>query len=98
MIEQRQECLHTGDEGALVRGEKLKVCSLQAYQINWLVDCAKDTLAERSKAVAQGAIPKGCGFEPHRCHFDLLQCKVALFHVSDASVPSSIQIHCRRLW
>ena len=28
----------------------------------------KDTLAERSKAVAQGAIPKGRGFEPHRCH------------------------------
>ncbi len=28
-----------------------------------------DTLAERSKAVAQGAIPKGRGFEPHRCHF-----------------------------
>jgi hypothetical protein len=26
-----------------------------------------DTLAERSKAVAQGAIPKGRGFEPHRC-------------------------------
>ncbi len=30
---------------------------------------ATDTLAERSKAVAQGAIPKGRGFEPHRCHF-----------------------------
>ena len=29
----------------------------------------RDTLAERSKAVAQGAIPKGRGFEPHRCHF-----------------------------
>ena len=28
-----------------------------------------DGLAERSKAVAQGAIPKGRGFEPHRCHF-----------------------------
>ena len=32
---------------------------------------AEDTLAERSKAVAQGAIPKGRGFEPHRCHFDV---------------------------
>ena len=30
---------------------------------------SRDTLAERSKAVAQGAIPKGRGFEPHRCHF-----------------------------
>ena len=28
-----------------------------------------DALAERSKAVAQGAIPKGRGFEPHRRHF-----------------------------
>ena len=28
-----------------------------------------DTLAKRSKAVAQGAIPKGRGFEPHRCHW-----------------------------
>ena len=26
-------------------------------------------MAERSKAVAQGAIPKGRGLEPHRCHF-----------------------------
>jgi hypothetical protein len=28
-----------------------------------------DSLAERSKAVALGAIPKGRGFEPHSCHF-----------------------------
>ena len=27
-----------------------------------------DVLAERSKAVAQGAIPKGRGFDPHSCH------------------------------
>ena len=27
----------------------------------------QDSLAERSKAVAQGAIRKGCGFEPHSC-------------------------------
>ena len=31
-----------------------------------------DALAERSKAVAQGAIPKGRGFKPHRRHFCLL--------------------------
>ena len=37
------------------------------------VDLATDALAERSKAVAQGAIPKGRGFEPHRCHFDVCQ-------------------------
>ena len=28
----------------------------------------QDSLAERSKAVAQGAIPQGRGFEPHSCH------------------------------
>ena len=28
-----------------------------------------DALAEQSKAVAQGAIPQGCGLEPHNCHF-----------------------------
>ena len=31
-------------------------------------EATQDSLAERSKAVAQGAIPKGCGFEPHSCH------------------------------
>ena len=31
-----------------------------------------DSLAEQSKAVAQGAIPKGRGFEPHSCQFPLL--------------------------
>ena len=30
----------------------------------------KDSLAERSKAVAQGAIPKGRGFEPHSCQVE----------------------------
>ena len=33
-----------------------------------------DALAERSKAVAQGAIPKGRGFEPHRRHFFVHAC------------------------
>ena len=33
------------------------------------VAAAQDSLAERSKAVAQGAIPQGRGFEPHSCHF-----------------------------
>ena len=33
------------------------------------IAAAQDSLAERSKAVAQGAIPKGRGFEPHRCHY-----------------------------
>ena len=34
-----------------------------------IVAAKHDSLAERSKAVAQGAIPKGRGFEPHSCHF-----------------------------
>ena len=34
----------------------------------------QDSLAERSKAVAQGAIPKGRGLEPHSCHFTLAHC------------------------
>ena len=38
-------------------------------QGNYTASESKDTLAERSKASAQGAIPKGRGFEPHRCHF-----------------------------
>ena len=36
---------------------------------SWLTSAKRDSLAERSKAVAQGAIPKGRGFEPHRRHF-----------------------------
>ena len=32
----------------------------------------QDSLAERSKAVAQGAIPQGRGFEPHSCHFAIV--------------------------
>ena len=32
-----------------------------------------ESLAERSKAVAQGAIPKGRGFEPHSCHFSCMR-------------------------
>ena len=31
-----------------------------------------DSLAERSKAVAQSATPKGRGLEPHSCHFSSL--------------------------
>ena len=36
-----------------------------------VVDCqdCMDALAEWSKAVAQGASPKGRGFKPHKCHF-----------------------------
>ena len=34
---------------------------------------AMDALAERSKAVAQGAIPQGRGLGPHRCQSSALQ-------------------------
>ena len=30
--------------------------------------CCRDSLAEWSKALAQGASPQGRGFEPHSCH------------------------------
>ncbi len=33
----------------------------------------QDSLAEWSKALAQGASPQGRGFEPHSCHFLLEQ-------------------------
>ena len=39
-----------------------------AFTNNVTFTCKHDSLAERSKAVAQGAIPKGRGFEPHSCH------------------------------
>ena len=42
----------------------------------------QDSLAERSKAVAQGAIPQGRGFEPHSCHFtpfSICDCLFCLF-------------------
>ena len=32
------------------------------------IAAAQDSLAERSKAVAQGATPQGRGFEPRSCH------------------------------
>ena len=45
-----------------------------------------DSLAKRSKAVAQGAIPKGCGFEPHSCHFSAIAAQCAHHVLSCLSV------------
>ena len=39
------------------------------FSIPFQNDAPTDALAERSQAVAQGAIPKGRGLEPHRRHF-----------------------------
>ena len=36
-------------------------------------EATQDNMAERSKAVAQGAIPQGRGFEPHRRQSSALQ-------------------------
>ena len=44
----------------------------------WSSSTKHDSLAERSKAVAQGAIPKGRGFEPHSCHFLIQQSQVGV--------------------
>ena len=35
---------------------------------SWSDSSKHDSLAERSKAVRSGRIPKGRGFESHRCH------------------------------
>ena len=71
-----------------------------------------DALAERSKAVAQGAIPKGRGFEPHSCHcpalFDLRRQACPMLsklgtqirHFSPNFYPkfySTIYIGCKKL-
>ena len=54
----------------------------------------RDTLAERSKAVAQGAIPKGRGFEPHRCHFDEVarQAIAACDEVEHVSIEAAVHV------
>ena len=47
-----------------------------AYMIKenvWAQD-VMDSLAEWSKALAQGASPQGRGFEPHSCHFAFRNC------------------------
>jgi hypothetical protein len=49
-------------------------------------------LAERSKAVAQGAIPKGRGFEPHRCRLNFFQNCSPLLRARRPHLPST---HCR---
>ena len=49
--------------------EKLWMVGIAQSKMSLPFVVHNDTLAERSKAVAQGAIPKGRGFEPHRCHF-----------------------------
>ena len=46
----------------------LKLPTSSLAQIHELHHAHKDSLAERSKAVAQGAIPQGRGFVPHSCH------------------------------
>ena len=49
-----------------------RVALLQMPELYKPIPCKHDSLAERSKAVARGAIPKGRGFEPHSCHLDHL--------------------------
>ena len=47
----------------------------------------KDSLAEWSKALAQGASPQGRGLEPHSCHF----CKVAGKKTAETGWPEPQQ-------
>ena len=67
-------CVETdGQSGATSRGrvEASIQFDVRAHTSNMYQTSpgSRDPLVERSKAVAQGAIPKGSGFEPHRCHF-----------------------------
>ena len=54
------------------------------FGASWSAATKHDSLAERSKAVAQGAIPKGRGFEPHSCHF-------VTGHGHVCGLPSSVE-------
>ena len=45
----------------------------------------RDSLAEWSKALAQGASPQGRGFEPHSCHFQNMAQSVGIFPARDRS-------------
>ena len=47
---------------------ELSIPAVVEEVFNATMQTGYDSLAERSKAVAQGAIPKGRGFEPHSCH------------------------------
>ena len=49
----------------------------------------QDSLAERSKAVAQGAIPQGRGLEPHSCHYFKTSIDRFLFASSQYTWPGS---------
>jgi hypothetical protein len=51
-------------------------CAAEAAKI-WPPPSFHDSLAERSKAVAQGAIPKGRGFEPHSCQFSAIRAQLS---------------------
>ena len=53
-----------------VSGHGGSKCTVEMMSANMHIELERqnqDTLAERCKAVAQGAIPEGRGLEPHRC-------------------------------
>ena len=67
----------------------LHMCKFTAYYDGCIG--FHDSLAEWSKALAQGASPQGRGFEPHSCHFhDLL-----LLAVDSALSPHMACAICR---
>ena len=51
----------------------------------------QDSLAEWSKALAQGASPQGRGFEPHSCHFRTWMSHRTLFASKEPCHPQSLQ-------
>ena len=58
------------------------------FKFVWMKAWPKDSLAEWSKALAQGASPQGRGFEPHSCH---------LIYVRRTREESKVGCHIRRL-
>ena len=68
-----------------------------AYMIKenvWAQD-VMDSLAEWSKALAQGASPQGRGFEPHSCHLPcaLAQSAIAKLLFNDAWAEYTNRAH-----
>ena len=63
-------------------------------QIFWGFLRFHDSLAERSKAVAQGAIPKGCGFEPHSCQCSHRKMPFSVRDSLACRVPMSARLSC----
>ena len=57
----------------------------------------RDSLAEWSKALAQGASPQGRGFEPHSCHLGARARERAQSTALGATAPAAVVLHAQRV-